>query len=87
MKNIKLKYTYWILATSLLFVLFYGHSIAQVSPCPVGSYAIDVNVCKLYPTGCPNGDSIPKDSPKCYQNNEPKKPDIIEQQYKSFEGK
>lgn len=41
------------------------------APCPAGSYQIgyDENtnelICKAEPTGCPYGDSIPVDSPKC----------------------
>ena len=38
--------------------------------CPDGSYNIGTKdgvnpICKLEPTGCPYGDSIPLDSPKC----------------------
>jgi hypothetical protein len=38
--------------------------------CPDGSYNIGITkdgspLCKLEPTGCPYGDSIPLDSPKC----------------------
>lgn len=39
--------------------------------CPAGSYEIGIEketgqaICKLEPTGCPYGDSIPLDSPKC----------------------
>lgn len=38
--------------------------------CPAGSYDIGItkdgqSICKLEPTGCPYGDSIPLDSPKC----------------------
>lgn len=38
--------------------------------CPDGSYNIGTKdgvnpICKLEPTGCPWGDSIPLDSPKC----------------------
>lgn len=38
--------------------------------CPAGSYNIGESkngevICKLEPTGCPYGDSIPLDSPKC----------------------
>lgn len=38
--------------------------------CPDGSYNIGITkdgnpLCKLEPTGCPWGDSIPLDSPKC----------------------
>lgn len=40
-------------------------------PCPEGTYEIGVTpdnlqrICKDEPTGCPYGDSIPLDSPKC----------------------
>lgn len=45
--------------------------------CPEGSYNIGEEkngqvICKIEPTGCVNGDSIPLDSPKC-ENNEPPK--------------
>lgn len=51
----------------LLFTVLFGHSIAaeptQITQCPVGSYNVgnDMNgpICKLEPTGCPYGDSIP----------------------------
>jgi len=36
--------------------------------CPDGTYNINTEaepVCKQQPTGCPYGDSIPVDSPKC----------------------
>lgn len=33
--------------------------------CPQGSYPIGDGICKQEPTGCPYGDSIPLDSPKC----------------------
>jgi hypothetical protein len=39
--------------------------------CPAGSYAIGDGVCKNEPTGCPYGDSIPLDSPKCAPPPEP----------------
>jgi hypothetical protein len=43
---------------------------APVQQCPAGSYDIGIEkdgsvICKLEPTGCPYGDSIPLDSPKC----------------------
>ncbi len=39
-------------------------SVPQHSKCPAGSYDIDITkdgnpICKLEPTGCPYGDSIP----------------------------
>ena len=41
----------------------------QPKQCPAGSYRIGGTdsepVCKAEPTGCPYGDSIPVDSPKC----------------------
>lgn len=46
-------------------------STAQTNAkCPAGSYYIGLEkngqpICKLEPTGCPYGDSIPLDSPKC----------------------
>ena len=46
-------------------------SAANGDGCPDGSYNIGVEkiegeiICKLEPTGCPYGDSIPLDSPKC----------------------
>ena len=38
---------------------------AQEYQCPEGSYRIDVDACKAYPTGCAYGDSIPIE--KCDQ--------------------
>ena len=43
---------------------------ATTAGCPDGSYNIGTKdgvnpICKLEPTGCPWGDSIPLDSPKC----------------------
>lgn len=41
-------------------------SVKYTEPdCPKGWYLIDENTCKMEPTGCPYGDSIPLDSPKC----------------------
>lgn len=45
-------------------------SAANGDGCPAGSYNIGISkddqpICKLEPTGCPFGDSIPLDSPKC----------------------
>ncbi len=45
-------------------------SAANGDGCPTGSYNIGITkdgspLCKLEPTGCPFGDSIPLDSPKC----------------------
>lgn len=42
-----------------------NHS-GKPTPCPEGSYSIGIekngeNICKLEPTGCPYGDSIPLD--------------------------
>lgn len=42
----------------------------EIKECPDGSYNIGIEknnevICKLEPTGCPYGDSIPLDSPKC----------------------
>lgn len=41
----------------------------KVKQCPAGSYRIGGTdsepICKNEPTGCPYGDSIPVDSPKC----------------------
>ena len=48
-----------------------------VATCPEGSYEIGRKeedgepICKLEPTGCPYGDSIPVDSPKCVAPSEP----------------
>jgi len=38
---------------------------ASAQQCPAGSYDIGNGACKAEPTGCPYGDSIPLDSPKC----------------------
>lgn len=53
----------------MIAVQVMADSPAQLT-CPAGSYEIgrekDGNpLCKLEPTGCPYGDSIPLDSPKC----------------------
>lgn len=65
---------FWLLVLvfDLISILvIHGYTHAQVSPdkfraeCPIGYYEIDANTCKREPTGCPYGDSIPLDSPKC----------------------
>lgn len=51
--------------------------------CPEGTYLIDYldgdkmqePICKGEPTGCPYGDSIPVDSPKCVA---PEEKDVVE---------
>lgn len=48
----------------------------QPPECPKGSYSIGITkdnqpLCKLEPTGCPYGDSIPVDSPKCTPPTQP----------------
>lgn len=56
------------IAIIFLFVTF-AHAqdnVKFVEPdCPKGWYLIDEMNCKMEPTGCPYGDSIPLDSPKC----------------------
>lgn len=61
------KYVYFIASGIVLLGYFVGNAYAnnQQTVCPDGSYAIDQGVCKQEPTGCPYGDSIPLDSPKC----------------------
>ena len=64
---------FWFIALFLVLIaLFYlRQSKALVIPaaaaaqCPAGSYSLGDGACKLEPTGCPYGDSIPIDSPKC----------------------
>jgi hypothetical protein len=47
----------------------------ETDRCPAGSYEIGERdgqaICKLEPTGCPYGDSIPLDSPKCAPPEDP----------------
>ena len=47
-----------------IFLLIMAHANAAVLQCPVGTYDAG-GFCKNEPTGCPYGDSIPLDSPKC----------------------
>lgn len=58
------------LIAALLFVAVMtsrvGSSEPQPAECPAGSYNIGISkdgspICKLEPTGCPYGDSIPMD--------------------------
>ncbi len=62
--------SFWILIFFLLFLGGFfnnkeaGASIVETK-CPAGQYEIDEGVCKSEPTGCPYGDSIPVDDPKC----------------------
>lgn len=56
----------------LLGVLVGMTANAQVykDACPLGQYPIDDGICRLEPTGCPDGDSIPLE--KCpYQTTNP----------------
>lgn len=62
----------WLIVLGLCLLVFYTLKVAasgEPNPCPIGSYQIDVRdgkpLCRLHPTGCPYGDSIPQDSPKC----------------------
>lgn len=49
-------------------IAFASNAPAKIINCPAGSYAIgykdDKPICKLEPTGCPYGDSIPL-GPEC----------------------
>jgi hypothetical protein len=61
-----------ILAVALAWVAYNASVSAQEATyCPDGTYRIGDDketgqpVCKQNPTGCPYGDSIPLDSPKC----------------------
>lgn len=52
-----------IIIVSLVFSGLFGVR-AEANPCPPGSYLVDYKapdrpICKLDPTGCPFGDSIP----------------------------
>lgn len=54
----------------------------QTNPCPAGSYNIGTKdginpICKLEPTGCPYGDSIPL-GPQC-DKHKPAEPAPVEQ--------
>lgn len=50
-----------------------------VSHCPVGYYSLPGGDCKAEPTGCPYGDSIPKDSPECAPSLEEQKAQALQQ--------
>ena len=65
---------FMLFATALIAALLFvavmtarvGSSEPQPSTCPAGSYDIGISkdgspICKLEPTGCPYGDSIPMD--------------------------
>lgn len=52
---------------------------SQPSQCPAGSYDIGISkdgqpICKLEPTGCPYGDSIPMDMCNKFKPAEPVQP-------------
>lgn len=54
-----------------------------VKTCPAGSYDVGISktnepLCKLEPTGCPYGDSIPLDSIKCVAPVDEVKPVVLE---------
>lgn len=53
-----------ILSVILLYVTL-TVSANNSNECAPGSYSIGDGICKQEPTGCPYGDSIPIDSPKC----------------------
>lgn len=57
----------FILAVCLIAITLMKYTFAEVTICPNGSYPIDMGeiICKVEPTGCPYGDSIPLDSTKC----------------------
>lgn len=64
------KKLFWFLFLVLtLVVIFYARQMKPLAnaaaECPAGSYSLGDGACKLEPTGCPYGDSIPIDSPKC----------------------
>lgn len=64
------KRLFWFLFLVLtLLVIVYARQMKPLAnaaaQCPAGSYSIGDGRCKLEPTGCPYGDSIPIDSPKC----------------------
>jgi len=71
------------LLAAIMFVVFMSAQLAnsqsepanvpQQSKCPAGSYDIGITkdgnpICKLQPTGCPYGDSIPL-GPDCDKHN------------------
>ena len=67
--NITKKLIWFIFFVLILIVIFYARQtkpfVKAAQSCPDGSYYIGDDACKLEPTGCPYGDSIPIDSPKC----------------------
>lgn len=70
----------FIIATLLLFGTVHAEP-ESVKKCPAGSYDIGISktnepLCKLEPTGCPYGDSIPLNDVKCVAPKE--YPPIIE---------
>lgn len=65
------KYVYVIATIILVSAFFIGKAIAsnQQLQCQSGEYDAG-GFCRTVPTGCPYGDSIPLDSPKCVPDQE-----------------
>jgi len=61
MRNI----TRLLIMVLLLFIMFRVVAHGEGYQCSEGQYPIGDNICKNEPTGCPYGDSIPLDTPKC----------------------
>lgn len=66
---------------------------AEPMVCPAGTYNIGEKnspLCKKEPTGCPYGDSIPLDSPKCappIEQQEVKKSTYVPETFTEMTGK
>lgn len=73
-----------ILVVLVLFILSIGIIGAEPKKCPEGTYDIGISktdepLCKIIPTGCPYGDSIPMN--ECYEVKEdtiPQPEEVIE---------
>lgn len=61
MKKLSLPLAIFIILISLTTAMFINRSgkAEEPSVCPAGSYDMGDGYCKLEPTGCPYGDSIP----------------------------
>lgn len=56
----------WLLAIAAVVAIFWASSNAKAADgCPAGQTPIGGGECRIEVTGCPYGDSIPKDSDKC----------------------
>lgn len=56
----------WLLAIAAVIAVLWAARVAHAADtCPPGQTPIGGGECRIEVTGCPYGDSIPKDSPKC----------------------